>query len=145
MEINEQDAFKLGFLTRCAEEKLTGTELEARLDKIAAFNKAAAIGSGYLPSWLTGPVSDITAGYVGALSLPFGLSILGGSGLGYGAAKMVEPRISDEEIKAHELAATYKMYADKAKSRRKAVKYRTKKEIENQTTKQPYDDINSRI
>jgi hypothetical protein len=61
MEINEQDAFKLGFLTRCAEEKLTGTELEARLDKIAAFNKAAAIGSGYLPSWLTGPVSDITA------------------------------------------------------------------------------------
>jgi hypothetical protein len=50
---------------------------------------------------------------------------LGGAGLGYGIGKMVEPQLNDDEIKAQELAATYKLYADKARARRKARKYRS--------------------
>ena len=141
MEITEQDAFKLGFLTRCAEEKLTGAALDQRLEKAAAIKDWA-------PKWLS-PIAagaaDITSGYIAALTLPFGASILGGSALGYGAGKMMEPTINDDEIKAQELAATYKLYADKAKSRRKAVKYRAKRELADQSTQQSFDDIYSRV
>ena len=134
MEITAQDAFKLGFLARCAEEKLTGAALAARLEKVAVLNKSAGI----LDSAQKG-----LAGYAAALTLPFGLSILGGTALGYGAGNLVEPRISDEEMRAQELAATYKLYADKARSRRKAVKYRAKNEA--QSPRQSFDDIYSRV
>lgn len=148
MEITEQDAFKLGFLTRCAEEKLTGSALEQRIEKVAALNKAAW-GEGLLGSLgmakLQGRLKDSLLAYGAALSIPFGASILGGSALGYGAGKMVEPTISDDEIKARELMDTYKLYADKAKSRRKAVKYRTKKELTDSSTQQSFDDIYSRV
>lgn len=128
MEITEQDAFKLGFMARCAEEKLVGPELDARLDKVAEFNKAAngvvtmspidvtkALGSG---------VQNLGAAYYAALGLPFAASILGGSAIGYGAGKLVEPPVNDDEIKSQELAATYKLYADKAKQRKKLRQYR---------------------
>lgn len=141
MEITEQDAFKLGFLTRCAEEKLTGAALEQRLEKVAAL-------SSWAPTWLNtiaGGAQDIGSAYIGAMSLPFAASILGGSALGYGAGKMMEPSVNDDELKAQELAATYKLYADKAKGRRKAVKYRTKRELAEQSTQQSSDDIYSRV
>lgn len=148
MEITEQDAFKLGFLTRCAEEKLTGAALDQRLEKVASLNKTAW-GEGLLGSLglakLQGGLKDSLLAYGAALSVPFGVSILGGSALGYGAGKMVEPTISDDEIKARELMDTYKLYADKAKSRRKAVKYRTKRELADNSTQQSFDDIYSRV
>lgn len=152
MDINEQDAFKLGFLTRCAEEKLTGAALNTRLEKVAEFNKR-----GWGESWLPGVVGraaggissgvrDLGAAYFGALSLPFAASILAGGGLGYGAAKITEPRISEDEIRTKELADTYKMYADKAKSRRKAVRYRTRREQQDQASpQQSFDDVYSRV
>lgn len=142
MEITPQEAFKLGFLARCAEEKLTGSALDARLEKVAELNKSASI----LPSWLpgSGVANDITAGYLALLSLPFGASILGGSALGYGAGNLVEPQIHDDELKANELATTYKLYADKARNRRKAVRYRAKNEA-SQSPQQSFDDIYARV
>ena len=53
-----------------------------------------------------------------------GAGLLGGSALGYGAAKMTEPEVSSDDIKQQELADTYRIYADRAKATRKARKYR---------------------
>jgi hypothetical protein len=141
MEITEQDAFKLGFLARCAEEKLTGQALEARLEKVAQFNKTAW-GEGYLPGTLRSGLRDSLLAYGAALSLPVAASILGGGAVGYGVGNMVEPRISEDEIRAKELADTYRLYADKAKNRRKSVKYRAQRENQAQ---QSFDDVYSRV
>jgi hypothetical protein len=37
---------------------------------------------------------------------------------------MVEPRVDEDEMKAQELATTYKLYAEKAKNRKKLRQYR---------------------
>lgn len=137
MSLTDKDAFKLGFLARCAEEKLHGEALEQRLNMVEAWvdsdtaktasnwakwnpiDIAGLLGSGVSNSW-----NNLTLGGAALLSAPFALAPVAGGALGYGAAKMVEPAVNDDEIKAQELAATYKLYADKAKARRKARKYR---------------------
>jgi hypothetical protein len=133
MDITPQDAFKLGFLARCAEEKLTGSALDARLEKVAEFNKGAAgvfSGGGVsLPSvdvagLLSSGARTLWDGLTAAWGVPPAAAILGGGALGYGAAKMVEPPVHDDEIKAQEIADTYKLYAEKAKARKKMRKYR---------------------
>lgn len=137
MSLTEKDAFKLGFLARCAEEQLHGAALEQRIAAAGAWadsEKTASslvkfspleIGGGSLSSTAWDALKGV--GMLGAsiLTAPFPLVGVGGAGLGYGAAKMLEPNISDEDVKAQELAATYKLYADKAKARRKSRKYRT--------------------
>lgn len=132
MDITPQDAFKLGFLARCAEERLTGAALDARLEKVAEFNKQATAGGSDTPLFKWDPLSVGAAGIgktlwdaaTAAWAIPPAAAILGGGALGYGAAKMVEPEINEDDIKAQELAATYKLYAEKAKARRKLRNYR---------------------
>lgn len=128
MEITAQEAFKLGFLARCAEEKLAGTELEARLDKIAEFNKQALNIAEWSPininKYIGGAAATGLSGLMQLYAVPPAAAIMGGAGLGYGAAKMVEPRVDEDEMKAQELATTYKLYAEKAKNRKKLRQYR---------------------
>jgi hypothetical protein len=122
-DISAQDAFKLGFLARCAEEKLTGDDLESRLQKIAEFNeKSALLGVKFDPqsvNLLGTAGSGLGQALQMGIAVPFGASILGGGALGYGLGKVTEPRVDEDEMRAKELAATYKLYADKAKARRK--------------------------
>ena len=119
MEITPKDAFKLGFLTRCAEEKLTGDALDARLTKVALVSVSPL-------NFDIGKLMGYGAeAYSSVLAAPIAASILGGGALGVGAAKLVEPRIDDEEMKAQELATTYRLYAEKAKNRKKLRQYRT--------------------
>lgn len=106
MSDTAKDAFKVGFLTRCAEEGLTGPGIDARL---AQLEKHADV----LDS-----AAFLTVG------LPIGLGALGGGALGYGAAKMTEPVVSDAAIKAQELAHAYRVYADRIKARRAMKQYR---------------------
>lgn len=135
MSLTEKEAFKLGFLARCAEEQLHGAALEQRIAEAGAWaasekNAETSGGGGSwfkynpMPISLSGLANTVgTAGSM-ILAAPFPLVGLGGAAAGYGAAKMLEPNIGDDDIKSQELAATYKLYADKAKARRKSRKYR---------------------
>lgn len=130
MGITEKEAFRLGFLARCAEEKLAGAALDARLEKAASFiEKAASSPVKFSPvdiggsSLAAGGKSLLDAAW-GLLGLPYAGAIVAGGGLGYGTAKMLEPRVDEDEVKAQELMNTYKLYADKAKARKKVRQYR---------------------
>jgi hypothetical protein len=129
MDLTAQDAFKLGFLARCAEERLTGASLDARLEKVAEWTTKAGQIVSFNPfsgnNLITKGVETLGAGGKMLLAAPYAAAIVGGSGVGYGLGKMVEPQLNDDEIKSQELAATYKLYADKARARRKARKYRS--------------------
>lgn len=132
MDITPQDAFKLGFLARCAEEKLTGAALEARLQKVAEFNKTAAEPwikwAPITQNSLVGGVGSVASTGLDLLkaiyAVPPAAAILGGGAAGYGLAKAVEPTINDDEVKAQEIADTYKLYTEKAKARKKMRQYR---------------------
>lgn len=103
-------AFRRGFLQRCAEEGLTKEAVAARID--AAAEKRAVIG-------------EALSSVPGALAaLPPVLGILGGSGLGYAAAKMTEPDIDVDKVHADELINTYRVYAQRAAARKKLRAYR---------------------
>ena len=102
-----KDAFKVGFLTRCAEEGLTGELIGARLEALEKQGNDV-----------------LNAGLTLGVGVPVGLSLLGGGVLGYGAARLAEPKLSDDDIKAQELAHTYRVYADRLKARRRATQYR---------------------
>jgi len=60
--------------------------------------------------------------------LPIAGGLAAGSALGWGAAKATEPDISEEDIKAQELADTYRIYANRAKANRKAHQYRVSRQ-----------------
>lgn len=143
MDVTAKEAFRLGFLTRCAEEGLTGEALSARIT--AAGEKQAyfwpiALGTGaaYALSRLLESGSNAATAASGLARVPEALGrgalalggaagaagLLGGSALGYGAAKMTEPEVSSDDIKQQELADTYRIYAERAKAKRKARKYR---------------------
>lgn len=107
-----KDAFTLGFLTRCAEEGLVGADLDARLEKLAAFNEKAA------------NLGDMSRAALNLAAVPVGLSAVGGGLLGYGAAKLTQPKLDEDEMKTQELVNTYKVLAARARSRSKMRGYR---------------------
>lgn len=129
-------AFKLGFLARCAEEGLAGEELDMRVKAASALTW---LGSSALAAGLAGlgglayatpkvvhtaatQVLPAAAGL--AIGLPSAAGLLGGAALGYGAAKTTEPDISAEDIKNQELAATYRAYAARLRTRKKNHDYK---------------------
>ncbi|NDD52612.1 hypothetical protein EBZ39_01820 [bacterium] len=101
VDVTSKEAFRIGFLTRCAEEGLTGDALQARI------KQAGILG---------------TIGQAAGLPAAVGLGT--GAALGYGAAKLTEPDITEDDIKAQELADTYRVYANKMRAARLAAKYR---------------------
>lgn len=119
MAETEKDAFKLGFLSRCAEEGLTGGALEARIKQAETLVKTSVwpFSDHLLPAEVR-----YSAGL--AAGLPVAAGLLGGGAIGYGLAKMQEPPLDDDEIKAKEIATTYRVLAERAKARRKARQYR---------------------
>lgn len=102
MADTNKNAFKLGFLTRCAEEGLTGEKLAERLKQAGALTD----GLGFM------------------VGIPVGLGLAGGGAIGYGLAKAHEPELDENDIKAQEIANTYRVFAERAKARRKLRQYR---------------------
>ena len=127
-DFSTKDAFKLGFLSRCAEEGLVGEQLQARL-KAASEKQAWAIpallGAGALAggAGLLGQgIQSTTQGVPGFLGGLGALGLAGGAGVGYGLAKATAPDVSDDDIRAQEIAQTYRIYADRARRKKKVKK-----------------------
>lgn len=116
MDVTEKEAFKLGFLYRCAEESLTGPALDARIKAAADLCKSGALDLGVLNH-----AFDATRGLAAA---PIMLGTVAGGLGGHLAAKLTEPDVDEEDLKARELAAAYKAYAARAKTNRKLRLYR---------------------
>jgi hypothetical protein len=116
MDVNEKEAFKLGFLYRCAEESLTGADLDGRIKSAADLCKAGFIDFGVLSNAL-----NATKGIAAA---PIMLGTVAGGLGGHLAAKLTEPDVDEDDLKAKELAAAYKAYAARAKTNRKLRLYR---------------------
>ena len=91
-------AFKLGFLTKCAEDGLSADEIQARMQKAAEGFWSKALELGYkAPAALM----------IGALPLGFGA--------GYALSDFTEPPAETaEDIKQRELLAAYRRAADRA-------------------------------
>lgn len=115
MDVTEKEAFKLGFLRRCAEEALVGEALEQRVNAAEEFAK-----SGFDMSALSNAGS--LAGNIAYA--PLLLATAGGGLAGHLAGKLTEPDIDEEDLKARELAAAYKAYAARAKTNKKLRLYR---------------------
>ena len=115
MDVTEQEAFKLGFLQRCAEERLTGDRLQARISAAETFVKAAMDWPSLSNSW---------SALGNVAYTPLMLATIGGGLAGHMAGKMTEPDVDEEDLKARELAAAYKAYAARAKTNRKLRLYR---------------------
>jgi hypothetical protein len=116
MDVTEKEAFKLGFLQRCAEEQLTGLALESRIKAAATFVKSASL---QLPT-----LSDSGKALFNVAYAPLMLATVGGGLAGHLAGKMTEPDVDEDDLKARELAAAYKAYAARAKTNRKLRLYR---------------------
>lgn len=132
-DIDAKTAFQLGFAARCREEGLNEKAAAERAGFVKKANPAA---------WLTalqGFGSGIGKGYdaaatvlrdIGkplatlAVGVPIAAGLGAGAAGGYGLAKLNEPDIDEDDIKAQELARTYKVYADRLKARQAYMKYR---------------------
>jgi len=110
--IDEKQAFKLGFAAYCADRGLNPK------DAIALVKQAGALGDAFKN------VGLLTVGVPAAAGLALG------GGLGYGAAKIDEPEITPDDIKAQELAETYKRYTDRLKARRAYQQYRASRQMQ---------------
>lgn len=111
MDVDNRTAFVRGFLHRCAEEGLTKEAVAARIDAAARFKQAAFADT----------VGNLTGT---ALGLPVLAGLLGGGALGYAGAKLTEPDVDLNEIRAKEIANTYRVYAQRAAARKKTRGYR---------------------
>jgi hypothetical protein len=122
--IDAKTAFQLGFAARCREEKLSQ---KAACERAVWLEKASLdlLGVG---SAISGgakalveaakPVATLAVG------VPVGLGLAAGAAGGYGLAKLNEPDVTEDDIKAQELANTYKAYTDRLKARQAYLKYR---------------------
>jgi len=113
-DVEARDAFCMGFFARCVEEGLSKEAAEARLEKLAQI-KSATIGQ------VAGGVGQGLA--VGAV-LPALVGLGLGGVAGYGAAQVAAPDADPEQIRAEEIANTYKLYAQRAAAKRRLRSYR---------------------
>lgn len=147
--VDVKTAFKMGFVAYCADNGMSKESTAAFIEKSAAgwgsvvrplldnVAKPALknIGKGFAwaaPFFAMDAVkgvgttakelAPVLAGLGVGVPVASGLAL--GSGLGWGAAKLNEPDITPEDIKAKELADTYKQYTDRLQARRAYQQYR---------------------
>lgn len=139
--IDAKTAFQLGFAARCQDEGVSEKDAAQRLEFFEKTAVLPAIGAAAWP-WIAAAGTGL-AGLAGVLyyggkqvakdalpaakllaGVPIAAGLAGGAGLGYGLAKLNEPRVDENDIKAQELAQTYKIYTDRIKARQAYQKYR---------------------
>lgn len=119
MTMTPREAFKFGFLLKCAELGLDQAQIRAVVED--AIEKTASDGGG-IGIW--GKGKDLLSGLqsLGAWGIAGGVGA--GAGAGYLAAKMTEPDVDADEYKQMELIAAMRQYADHA--RRTAARLQTR-------------------
>lgn len=138
--IDAKTAFQLGFATRCHEEGLSEKEAAQRLGHFEKTALLPALAAAW--PWIAAAGTGLAAGLGGIYygtkqvakdafpaakflaGVPIAAGLAGGAGLGYGLAKLNEPRVDEDDLKAQELAQTYKVYTDRLKARQAYQKYR---------------------
>ena len=126
MGLTAQQAFRMGFLLRCAEEGLSPDEIRQRT-KAAMEKKASGFGVGDAKSIAKDLMSLGVTWYkvpllISALSV--GGSALAGGAAGYGLGKMQEEHVDADAAKRQELIAAYETQAEIARQRAKNRTYR---------------------
>lgn len=130
--LNEKEAFKVGFLMRCAEEGLTMQETHQRI-KLALASNIMLVKEAipwYLQpfTYAGGKAMDLAT--AGVKTIPSILSygaaaglvapIAAGAGIGYGAAKFTTPdHAIIDEAKQDEVIGEYERLAEEARRRAK--------------------------
>lgn len=107
MPLATKDAFKLGFLTRCADECLSAEDTAERIHRGAALQKQAGLGDAASAIWGLGGT-----GLLAGAGLSAGI---GGAG-GLLAAKMTEKDVDADEYKKRELIQQYQEFARRARA-----------------------------
>lgn len=108
--LSEREAFKYGFLLRCAEEGLSQEEA----------NKLAEIGIAK-HAFVDDVMNTAKAGLgvaKGMGLLGVGAALLGGGALGHVAANATSPEVTVEDHQKRELIEAYKLRAEMARRRR---------------------------
>jgi len=121
--LTQQERFRMGFLLRCAEEGCDRDEIQTRVKLAKELPRLIKEAEGFtdhltnLASWLVKyPVYGVGASMAGAGAL----GLYGGRQLGKAMGEARDP----EEIKQQELAALYRMHADRIRQRAKQRSYR---------------------
>jgi len=123
MSLTKQQAFRLGFLLRCAEEGCDAAEVNQRVDiamtKIAARQKQALNPVKETVDTVTSVANPLTSLAKMLFMAPIHLSALGiagsglaGAGVGYGLARMQNNNVDPAEVKRQELTNAYRVQAD---------------------------------
>jgi hypothetical protein len=124
MPLATKDAFKLGFLTRCADECLSAEDTAERIHRGAVMQKQAvagvAAGAGLGAAGAAKGLSSLakTLWSLGGTGLLAGAGIsagVGGAG-GLLAAKMTERDVDADEYKKRELIQQYQEFAQRARA-----------------------------
>lgn len=111
--LTNRQAFKVGFLLRCADEGLSSEEVKNRIEKAAMlFEKEADSKPGLLAD--AGKSALMAAIAVGA-GLPIGAGLIGGTL----AANLTSNPIDEEDVRKKELINEYKRLARKANQQTK--------------------------
>ncbi len=99
--LTAREAFKVGFMLKCAEAGLSRAEIEACMVKAAGM-------------W--GDITSAAAPVMNAVgTASIAAPILAGAGVGYLAHRSATPDIDENELKTQELIEELKHYARRAK------------------------------
>lgn len=120
--LDERQAFKFGFLLRCADEGLTPEQTAGRIKAAGErLARVKAAGWGDAVASLAGNIPKI---FTNLGMLGVGASALGGAGAGIGLAHLTGGEADPEETKRQELIAAYQQQADRIRRSTLARRYR---------------------
>lgn len=134
MSLTNREAFKFGFLLRCADENLSPEETQERI-KLAMDHFRwdgqprvdAQLLQQTLQTWEKRGTGEI-AGILNFLrsSGMYGIGAAAGAGAmgGYGLAKTMQPQVDTDEIKQQELVAAYRQQTERIRRLMAARSYR---------------------
>jgi DNA-binding LytR/AlgR family response regulator len=123
--MNSKEAFKAGFLLRCADAGMTGAEVAATMQKAAEIVEKRGLSVEGLASGAAGLASPVTNFAQNALLFgAIGAPIAAGYGVAHMANEALNPEVDEDDVKKQELIDELQHYARQARERRSALSLR---------------------